>query len=147
LKGGETEERPGVLDHTISSVLKIKEESPLLFVKSTDTDVTGRLCASLSTNNHGIAPSMTTGKILASTGMMISPSSSSTFPYRLHDMLNDAPQKGFEDVVCWRDDDRSFLVRDKDRFSSEVLPNYFQGQTHYKSFQRQRKFFLLLCSL
>lgn len=61
----------------------------------------------------------------------------SSFPFRLHDMLNDATKKGFEDVVCWRNDDRSFLIRDKDRFAMEVLPNYFQGQTHYKSFQRQ----------
>ncbi len=63
-----------------------------------------------------------------------------SFPFRLHDMLNDAEGKGFADVICWQGDGRSFKIRDKCRFAKEVLPNYFQGQTHYKSFQRQRKF-------
>ena len=80
---------------------------------------------------------------MASTTKDIACNALSSFPFRLHDMLNDATKKGFEDVVCWRDDDRSFLIRDKDRFALEVLPNYFQGQTHYKSFQRQRKSFSL----
>ncbi len=62
------------------------------------------------------------------------------FPFRLHDMLNDAEAKGFDHIVSWQIDGRSFKVHDKDQFSSGILPRYFQGQTRYKSFQRQRKF-------
>ena len=78
---------------------------------------------------------------IASTITKIECTGLSSFPFRLHQMLNDSTKKGFEDVVCWRDDGRSFLIRDKNRFATNILPEYFQGQTHYKSFQRQRKFF------
>lgn len=62
------------------------------------------------------------------------------FPFRLHDMLNDAEAKGFDHVVSWQEGGRSFKVHDKEQFSKILLPRYFQGQTRYKSFQRQRKF-------
>lgn len=61
------------------------------------------------------------------------------FPFRLHDMLNDAEAKGFDHIVSWQEGGRSFKVHDKDQFSKILLPRYFQGQTRYKSFQRQRK--------
>jgi hypothetical protein len=54
-------------------------------------------------------------------------------------MLNDAEVKGFDHVVSWQEGGRSFKVHDKDQFSKILLPRYFQGQTRYKSFQRQRK--------
>jgi HSF-type DNA-binding len=59
----------------------------------------------------------------------------STFPIKLHSMLTDSERLGFDDVVCWLDN-QAFRVIDPHRFSIEILPVYF-NQTKYKSFQRQ----------
>lgn len=62
-----------------------------------------------------------------------------SFPYQLHRMLDDAEFKGFEHVVSWQDR-KSFKVHDRHLFATKILPIYFEGQTQYKSFQRQRKY-------
>lgn len=113
-------------------VLSIMESpAPVLLPRNDDNDgVDTVLWGSPSFRNANDGDDLTSNTKIGCTGL-------SSFPFRLHDMLNDASKKGFVDVVCWRADDRSFLIRDKDRFAAEVLPNYFQGQTHYKSFQRQ----------
>ena len=80
---------------------------------------------------------------LSGTGLLLSEVACTglpAFPFRLHDMLNDAEPKGFDHVVSWQEGGRSFKVHDKEQFSKVLLPRYFQGQTRYKSFQRQRKF-------
>jgi HSF-type DNA-binding len=59
-----------------------------------------------------------------------------TFPFRLHDMLNDAERKKFDHVVSWQNP-QSFKIHDRKVFEKYVLPRYFQ--TRFKSFQRQRK--------
>lgn len=64
-----------------------------------------------------------------------------TFPFLLHKMLNDAELYGFEEVVSWLNDGRSFKIHDKQKFVCEILFRYFRGQHQYKSFQRQRKHF------
>lgn len=51
-------------------------------------------------------------------------------------MLQDAREKGWEDVVSWAPDGLSFHVHNTERFMTEVLPAYF-NQTKFKSFQRQ----------
>jgi hypothetical protein len=51
-------------------------------------------------------------------------------------MLEDAEEKGFDDIVSWNKDGDGFTVHNKDRFTKEIVPIYF-NQTRYKSFQRQ----------
>lgn len=59
-----------------------------------------------------------------------------SFPLRLHTMLDDAQEKGFDYVVSWKHNGTAFKVHDPDKFVETVLPRYF-NQTRYKSFQRQ----------
>jgi hypothetical protein len=59
-----------------------------------------------------------------------------SFPLKLHAMLEEAENKGFTDVVAWQPGDKSFRVNDVNKFSTEIMPRYF-NQTKFKSFQRQ----------
>ena len=72
------------------------------------------------------------GKLLAE----VTSSGIPAFPWRLHDMLDDAPRKNFESIVSWQMGGRAFKVHDTKLFVSTIMPNYF-NQSHYKSFQRQ----------
>ena len=72
------------------------------------------------------------GKLLAE----VTSSGIPAFPWRLHDMLDDAPRKNFENIVSWQMGGRAFKVHDTKLFVSNIMPNYF-NQNHYKSFQRQ----------
>ena len=56
-----------------------------------------------------------------------------TFVNKLMKLLTDNPDPT---VITWLPHGRSFIVRDKDRFVSDILPMYF-ASTLYKSFQRQ----------
>ena len=90
---------------------------------------------------HGIAP-------LSKDGACSSSSSSSTgsfnksrevrqpFPFKVYEMLEDADEMGFSDIVSWNKEGTGFTVHNKDRFTQEIVPKYF-NQTRYKSFQRQ----------
>ena len=62
-----------------------------------------------------------------------------TFPWKLHEMLELADQEGFESIVSWLPNGRSFKVHNPIVFVEKIMPNFFQ-QTKYKSFQRQCKF-------
>ena len=59
-----------------------------------------------------------------------------SFPRKLHDLLNDAEREGFEDIVSWHADGKSFKVHKVVDFSRKIMLKYF-NQTKYKSFQRQ----------
>jgi hypothetical protein len=61
-----------------------------------------------------------------------------TFPWKLHEMLESAGQQGFESIVSWLPDGKSFKVYDPTGFVERILPNFFL-QSKYKSFQRQCK--------
>ena len=63
--------------------------------------------------------------------------SRATFPFRLHDMLNDAEEKNFDHIISWQGL-QAFKVHDRDLLEKDILPVYFL-QTRYKSFSRQRK--------
>ncbi|KAL7560150.1 hypothetical protein ACA910_013161 [Epithemia clementina (nom. ined.)] len=58
------------------------------------------------------------------------------FPMQLHDMLQHADIRGFDNIVSWQPHGRAFLVHDPQRFVSEVMPMFFR-QTRMSSFQRQ----------
>eukprot|EP01017_Pseudomicrothorax_dubius_P049461 TRINITY_DN9201_c0_g1_i1.p1 TRINITY_DN9201_c0_g1~~TRINITY_DN9201_c0_g1_i1.p1 ORF type:complete len:235 (+),score=39.11 TRINITY_DN9201_c0_g1_i1:45-749(+) len=45
-------------------------------------------------------------------------------------------RKDFSPIVGWREDGVSFVIRDSDRFTEEVLPLYFKGK-NFSSFVRQ----------
>jgi hypothetical protein len=59
-----------------------------------------------------------------------------TFPARLHELLEKASNKGFESVVSWLRCGNGFIVHDKAEFQRSVLQTSFK-QTQYKSFVRQ----------
>lgn len=59
-----------------------------------------------------------------------------SFPWKLHDMLDDAENKQFQDIVSWESDGISFKVRQINEFVDKVLPLYFD-QTKFESFRRQ----------
>ena len=58
------------------------------------------------------------------------------FPLKLHKVLEDASAHGFDDIICWMPDGRSFKVLDNKRFANTVLPKYF-STNRKKSFVRQ----------
>lgn len=63
---------------------------------------------------------------------------SNGFPAKLHRMLTDIEEadNGLETVVSWASHGRSFMVRNKKTFISDIMPKYFY-QLKYNSFQRQ----------
>ena len=69
-------------------------------------------------------------------GVMKTKESRKPFPCKVYDMLEDAAEQGFDDVVSWNSSGNGFMVHNKDKFTKEIIPLYF-NQTKYKSFQRQ----------
>ncbi|KAG7359462.1 HSF-type DNA-binding protein [Nitzschia inconspicua] len=96
----------------------------------------------IEANNHAAAtvsknfPNSRPDSDSSSTASSTASPSASLFPKKLHAMLEDASQKGFDDVVCWMPGGSSFKVLDPARFTDEVMPKYF-NQRKYKSFLRQ----------
>lgn len=58
------------------------------------------------------------------------------FPWRLHEMLEDADKNGYTAAVSWLPDEKSFKVHKQETFVNQMMPRYF-NQTKYRSFQRQ----------
>jgi hypothetical protein len=61
----------------------------------------------------------------------------SLFPVKLHRCLEDAPRKGFDEIISWHSDGRRFRVHDRKRFEESIIPAYFGEHVKYRSFQRQ----------
>ena len=59
-----------------------------------------------------------------------------SFPWKLHEMLEDAEKNYFQDVVSWELDGTAFKVHKHDEFLQRIMPLYFD-QTKYESFRRQ----------
>ena len=72
-----------------------------------------------------------------STDIVLDTSFKNWFPRKLLDVLNDAAKYGFEHIISWLPDGKSFRVHDPILFTGVIMPRYFQNQTKYKSFQRQ----------
>ena len=58
------------------------------------------------------------------------------FPVKVYEMLENAENKQFSHIVSWNETGTGFMVHDKDHFTKEIVPHYF-NLTKYKSFQRQ----------
>lgn len=85
-----------------------------------------------------VATSTTTSGIRSIPHHMSPPpmAKSKTFPWKLHEMLQLADHEGFEKIVSWLPDGKSFKVHNTREFVKKVMPNFFL-QSKYKSFQRQ----------
>ena len=59
-----------------------------------------------------------------------------SFPWKLHDMLEEAESRNFSHIVSWEPDGISFQVHKVDEFFKAIMPLYFD-QTKYDSFRRQ----------
>jgi hypothetical protein len=64
--------------------------------------------------------------------------SSFPFPWKLHEMLDDAEKdESFQSIMSWLPDrENAFRIHNSAAFVDLVMPKYFK-QTKYKSFQRQ----------
>ena len=58
------------------------------------------------------------------------------FPSKLHKMLEDADALGCSAAVSWMPHGRAFIIKNGDRFLSEVAPQFFKA-TKLRSFERQ----------
>jgi hypothetical protein len=58
------------------------------------------------------------------------------FPWKLHQMLEDAQTYHYEAIVSWLPQGQGFRVHNPDHFVDQVMTRHFK-QTKYKSFQRQ----------
>ena len=58
------------------------------------------------------------------------------FPCKVYEMLEAAEDQNLKHIVSWNSDGTGFTVHNKDLFTKEIIPQYF-NQTKYKSFQRQ----------
>jgi hypothetical protein len=76
-------------------------------------------------------------KMLSSKGGALSLTNCIRFPLKLFQMLEDVEKSKKESIVSWSVDGNSFRVHKTDEFAEKVMPQYFPGQTRYKSFQRQ----------
>ena len=59
-----------------------------------------------------------------------------TFPWRLYIMLRDAYEENFDDIICWVDGGKSFLIKKPDSLDGDLLSTYFKS-SKYQSFRRQ----------
>ena len=55
-------------------------------------------------------------------------------------MLEDASEYGFENVISWCADGKSFKIHDRDQFAERLLPKYFNMKAQ-KSFYRQCNYY------
>mmetsp|Transcript_15763 Transcript_15763/g.25540 ORF Transcript_15763/g.25540 Transcript_15763/m.25540 type:complete len:549 (-) Transcript_15763:327-1973(-) len=69
---------------------------------------------------------------------------SEQFPYKLHRILTQAQQEGFDDIITWSPHGKSFRIFSKERFVEEVMPKFFDA-TKYKSFQRSLNLWQFQC--
>lgn len=59
---------------------------------------------------------------------------SKIFPQRLMEMLSN---EKFSDAIAWLPHGRAFIIKDRNLFTSEVMPLYFSRKAKYSSFTRK----------
>ena len=68
------------------------------------------------------------------------------FPRKLYQLLLDAEEWGFDNIISWTSDGLAIQIHQKEAFVADVLPQYFD-QSHYASFRRQLNLYgFVLCS-
>lgn len=65
-------------------------------------------------------------------------SGETTFPWKLHTLLEQSELDGFDDIISWLGD-HMFKVHCPILFEEKVMKRFF-NQSQYKSFQRQREY-------
>lgn len=66
----------------------------------------------------------------------VEPGMKKQFPWKLHDMLELAEDRGDEAIVSWLPCGKAFRVHARESFENGMMRDFF-NQTKYKSFQRQ----------
>ena len=69
------------------------------------------------------APSKEKSSAAASTS---SSSNKSSFPKKLYQLLEDAEENGFDDVVSWMPQGHAFIVRNPKEFTDNIMSDYFR---------------------
>lgn len=64
-----------------------------------------------------------------------------SFPIAVHRMLTAVAQQGLDRIVSWNPNGRALKIHNTRQFETQVLPQFFQKQTRYRSFQRQLNFY------
>mmetsp|Transcript_5917 Transcript_5917/g.6370 ORF Transcript_5917/g.6370 Transcript_5917/m.6370 type:complete len:127 (+) Transcript_5917:137-517(+) len=59
------------------------------------------------------------------------PLKTKTFPWKLHEMLELADQEGYDNIVSWLPDGRSFKVHAPNDFVQKIMPNFFLSCLYY----------------
>jgi len=59
------------------------------------------------------------------------------FPHRIYDLLEEVEERGFDDILSWCEDGKSFRIYNHKAFEETIMPFYFSGMSSYKSFRRQ----------
>jgi hypothetical protein len=60
------------------------------------------------------------------------------FPFLLHNLLEDAERRGFDNVISWVQGGKAFKIHNREQLAEYVLPNYFaRSSSQYRSFHRQ----------
>jgi hypothetical protein len=60
-----------------------------------------------------------------------------SFPWKLHDMLDQVEKAGDDHIVSWEHDGRALKVHKPKEFAKKILPIYFSHSKKWESFQRQ----------
>lgn len=79
--------------------------------------------SSLSQRNP--APKVTVGMVRKAHKLKEPETTNDNYVLRIHDMLEDAQDKGFAHVVGWLNHGRAFKIHQSKKFYQEILPKYF----------------------
>ncbi len=87
-------------------------------------------------DNSCIPTSFSSRESVAPTSTTATSSEQRSFPWKLHEMLNDVETNGFQDIISWEPGGMAFKVHDCRLFVEKVMPLYFdQVSTRLKTFE------------
>ena len=61
------------------------------------------------------------------------------FPWKLYEILNQAEDRNYSDIISWLPCGTAFRVHNQSAFVEKIMPTCF-NQTKFDSFHRQREF-------
>ncbi|KAL3910700.1 MAG: hypothetical protein SGARI_001994 [Bacillariaceae sp.] len=59
----------------------------------------------------------------------------------MYDLLEDAAEQAFDDVISWTCNGTAFKIHNRHAFEKKIMPTYFPNMNSYKSFRRQLNFY------